>query len=405
MLTIAGTTALAVLWVVLPIIDIMSGPDETQVSTSSPKGDFVLHFTPRTTFKRQANFETTQHPEVSPKGDFLGWFPDTGNIELEFQITQTEDPLRFETPKYKTPNFAEQTTTRLVAFANAPFPFYGREPRSNRPFMTKRGGELVHVTGSGRVFKANQTFADPRALIHIPKGFDIEAPGVIVVFYHGHGATLRRDIYQRQRVPQQITHSGVNAVLVAPQFAVNARSSSAGKLWEKGGLRRFLDEVAVQLAAEHGAPGAHRVFAKMPVVIVAYSGGFEPAAWSVSRGGLGDRVKGLVLLDALYGHVDRFANWIKSNRSAFVINAYAGGSPRRNSQRLKTVLRQKGIPYRTHLNGQLWPGNVVFLSAVTSHRNYVTKAWTKYPIADMLRRLHYVLGDPPVNLRTLAATQ
>lgn len=390
MSALAGLAALAVYGVVLPVLEIGSKPEPTPaVSTSdgTEKGGLEFRLVLRPGFDSEPEAATTLHPDVSAKGDFLGWFPETANMELEFQITQTEDPLAFERPSFSFPSIVERTTTRLVAFANAPFPFYGRNPRSNRPF-SKHGGR----------------YRDPRALIHIPKGFDIESPGVMVVFYHGHGATLRRDVYKRQQVPQQVSASGVNAVLVAPQFAVDARDSSAGKLWEKGGLRRFLDEVATQLAEEHGAPGARAVFARMPVIIVAYSGGFEPAAWSVSRGGLGDRLKGLVLLDALYGHVERFAHWIGSNRSAFLIDAYAGGSPARNSQRLKSLLRANDISYQSRLNGQLRPGSVTFLAATTSHRRYVNKAWTKSPIADVLRRLRHIIGKPPPHLAKIAAT-
>ena len=45
---------------------------------------------------------------------------------------------------------------------------------------------------------------------------------MIVVFFHGNGATLERDVRDRQMVPQQISDSGVNAVLLAPQMAVDA---------------------------------------------------------------------------------------------------------------------------------------------------------------------------------------
>ncbi len=69
----------------------------------------------------------------------------------------------------------------------------------------------------------------------------------MVVFFHGHGANLARDVRDRQQVPAQITAAGTNAVLVAPQFAVNAADSSAGKFWEPNGFKRFLDEAAVKL--------------------------------------------------------------------------------------------------------------------------------------------------------------
>ncbi|MHA4874941.1 hypothetical protein ACX0FC_16380, partial [Enterococcus faecium] len=81
--------------------------------------------------------------------------------------------------------------------------------------------------------KEADVFNDRRALLHIPQGFDANKPGVIVVFFHGHGANIADDVRDRQQVPEQISASGVNAVMVAPQFAVNAADSSAGKFWEK----------------------------------------------------------------------------------------------------------------------------------------------------------------------------
>jgi hypothetical protein len=57
---------------------------------------------------------------------------------------------------------------------------------------------------------------------------------------HGHGAILARDVRDRQQLPEQISAAGVNAVLVAPQFAVDAADASAGKFWEPDGFKRFL---------------------------------------------------------------------------------------------------------------------------------------------------------------------
>ena len=85
---------------------------------------------------------------------------------------------------------------------------------------------------------------------------DVRKPGAIVVFFHGNGATLERDVRDRQLVPQQITDSGVNAVLLAPQLAVDAADSSAGKFWQPGGLKRFVAESTEHLARLTGDPRA-----------------------------------------------------------------------------------------------------------------------------------------------------
>ena len=72
----------------------------------------------------------------------------------------------------------------------------------------------------------------------------------------------------------------------------------------------------------------------MPVVIVAYSGGYLPAAYSLAHGGARERIKGVVLLDALYGEPDKFARWIEQERGhAFFVSAYSDFVARRRTTR------------------------------------------------------------------------
>ena len=58
-----------------------------------------------------------------------------------------------------------------------------------------------------------------------------------------------------------------------------------------------------------------RTFFKLPVVIVGYSGGYLPTAYALSVGGIsGSALRGMVLLDALYGELDKFEDWIATVR-------------------------------------------------------------------------------------------
>jgi hypothetical protein len=252
----------------------------------------------------------------------------------------------------------KQAHTHLIGFENSAFPSPGK------------------------------SYTDNRVLIHVPAGFDVRKPGVIVVFYHGHGATLERDIRDRQLLPKQISESGINAVLVAPQLAYDAADSSAGKLAERGGFKRFMAEAAEQLARIYGDARASQAFAKMPVIIVAYSGGFVSAAHSLHVGGLGKRVRGVVLLDALYGEIDKYSSWIAKNRSGFFVSAYTAYTKRHDDE-LARILRDKGISVTDELNGPLKPGTVAFLQTAENvrHRDYVTLAWTEHPVTDILLRI------------------
>jgi len=290
--------------------------------------------------------------------------------------------------------------TALVALKSSAFPYLGNNPRTDRPFLdVAEGGRRGHRALGGHVYWQDQTYNDNRVLMHIPRRFDIDRPGVIVVFFHGNGATLERDVRDRQALPRQISDSGANAVLLAPQLAVDARDSSAGKFWQPGGLKRFLAESAEQLALLSGDPRTAAKFAAMPVVIVGYSGGFLPAAYSLSVGGADSRIRGVVLLDAVYGELDKFAGFIDRRRDAFFVSAYTR-STKRHQDELMRMLRDRGVSYAEDFDAPLRPGSVVLVETPpgVSHRDYVTQAWTRNPVQTVLAQ---IAGSP--SLTRLAA--
>jgi len=254
--------------------------------------------------------------------------------------------------------FDARSKTDLVSFQTAPFPHEGR------------------------------SYSDNHVLLTVPPGFDANRPSVMIVFFHGHGATLARDVRDRQKLPDQIAASGVNAVLVAPQFAFDARDSNPGKFSDPGGFKRFLDEAALQLAKLHGDPRTIRTFSNMPVVIVSYSGGFGPTLAVLDRGGVPkSRLRGIVLLDSLYSGVDRFANWIADNRSGFFVSSYTPHL-RAHNMELQSVLRARSVPFGSELKPDHMAGSVTFLPAgPISHRDFLTHAWADNPVKDVLVRL------------------
>jgi hypothetical protein len=292
------------------------------------------------------------------------------------------------TPPMERPSAKEDLTT-LVSMKSSAFPYSGENPRSEAPFLNiSKGERRGHRSYSGKVYWQDETYNDSRVLVHVPEHFDAKKPGVIVVFFHGNGATLERDVRDRQMVPQQISDSGVNAVLLAPQLAVDAADSSAGKFWTPNGFKRFMDESAAHLARLYGDPNSAKAFANMPIVIVGYSGGFLPTAWSLEVGGVTKRVTGVILLDAVYGELEKFASWIENNRSGFFVSSYTRYTKRRD-QELMAMLREKGIAYREDMDAPLRPGSVVFVQTPdgVTHRSYVTQAWTEHPVKDVLVKM------------------
>jgi hypothetical protein len=308
-----------------------------------------------------------------------------------YRIASLEPPASASRP-------ARDELTTLVSMKSSAFPYSGNIPASDAPFLdVSNGDRRGHRSLSGRVYWQDQTYNDSRVLVHVPESFEVRKPGVIVVFFHGNGATLERDVRDRQLVPQQISDSGVNAVLLAPQLAVDAADSSAGKFWQPGGFKRFMDEAALNLARLTGDSRAAAAFADMPIVIVGYSGGFLPTAWSLEVGGVADRISGVVLLDAVYGQLDKFAGWIARNRTGFFVSSYTRYTARHDRE-LMSMLRDKGIAVSEDFDRPLRPGSVVFVETPegVSHRDYVTAAWTRNPIQDVLTKM--AAAAPPIRI-------
>jgi hypothetical protein len=137
----------------------------------------------------------------------------------------------------------------------------------------------------------------------------------------------------------------------------------------------------------YGDPRSAFTFARMPIIIVAYSGGFGPTLSVLDRGGVRSRVRGLVLLDALYSGIDKFADWIADNRSTFFVSSYTPHTAHHNAY-LERLLRKRSVPYGSELRNSHLRGMVTFLPAGDiSHRDFVTHAWADNPIKDILVRV------------------
>jgi len=281
------------------------------------------------------------------------------------------------------------TKIQLVPFETSPFPYSGPVPDKNMTFLDVVNGERHgHTSLRGGVYWQDLTYSDKRALLMIPRGFDIRRPAVIVVFFHGNLATLTRDVRNRQQVPRQVEQSGLNAVLVAPQFAVDALDSSSGRFWEPGVFAKFLDEATERLAKLHGDARARAVFERAPVVIVGYSGGYNPAAFALAVGGASQRIRGVVLLDGLFAEFDKFADWLAKRPPAFFVSAYSKAARAEHAELMK-MLDERGVSVQKTLPRQLTPGSVTLIDAgdQVQHNDFVTQAWVSDPLRVVLARI------------------
>ena len=274
----------------------------------------------------------------------------------------------------------------IVPFATSPFPYDGSIPGSGgKPFLdTISNGRRAHTSPRGGVYTDVPTYDDRSVLLATTPHFDAQR-AVLIVFLHGNLVRLERDVVHRQRVVAQVAASGLDAALVAPQFAVDALDSSAGHFWDAGGFGRFLDEAADKLAAFSGASAD--AFRSMPVVLVAYSGGYNPAAAILADGGAGSRIAGVILLDAVYAEETTFADWIVRARTSFFFSAYSISSAPGNLA-VEAEVRRRGIAVTEGLPPELGPGVTAFYAVgAVPHNDFVTRAWAADPLRLALSRI------------------
>ncbi len=296
---------------------------------------------------------------------------------------QTTQKAAAAPPRPAGPQPLADGKSQLVPFNASAFPYRGFLPGSRKPFLDARvGNRRGHTSLRGDVYWENPTYSDRRSLLYLPPGFDPQRPVTLVVFFHGQGATLERDVMMRQAVPRQVAESGQNIALIAPQLALDAGDSSAGNFWRPGHFAAYVDEAAERIMRLYGDRAIGRRLNLAGVVIVAYSGGYLATAYALDRGGANHRVKGVILLDALYGDEDKFAAWIaRERRQAFLFSAHTD-STRDEHATLQGLLEKKRVPFTRGLPTALTPGTVAFLpcGGIDLHGDFVTRAWRADPL-------------------------
>jgi hypothetical protein len=158
---------------------------------------------------------------------------------------------------------------------------------------------------------------------HVPAGFDTTQPIHLVLYLHGADQCVTRlalsgDVVCRTGwrprkgwdLASRHDDAGTNTVFVAPQFLLWG-GGSAGKMADRGYFRSFIEELLHDTLAP-GLGGPRTLDDVADITIVAHSAGHMPLSAILDRQDLDDKVKNVVLLDALYdGRVGTYVRWLE----------------------------------------------------------------------------------------------
>jgi hypothetical protein len=246
--------------------------------------------------------------------------------------------------------------TIRLQLATAPFPHPAR----------RNGYEYNQVQ-----YPADPHYVNSTVAVFVPRGFRPDGPVNLVFFFHGWDSTID-DAQQRFDLDRQFSVSRARALLVLPELAWDAPDSFGGKLEEKGGFTRLVNELLGALATMGVIDGRHLG----RIMLAGHSGAFEVIALILANGDLAANIQEVCLFDAVYARTSQFAAWIEKRAGRFVSVSSADGEETTVVGDLIADLKADGVPYALvaddpDSDAQAMSARVVFLQSRSDHYGVV----------------------------------
>jgi hypothetical protein len=186
----------------------------------------------------------------------------------------------------------------------------------------------------GKTFSGAAHYSDSSTYIFVPDYFDKKKPFVFVFYFHGWGNNIDTALIQFQ-LKEQFYNAHINAVFVFPEGPQNAPDSYAGK-WEQSIVfNNFMKELEPFLV-ERKVIDAKPV--KPSMIIAGHSGAYRVMSYILLHSNY--NCKSIILFDALYGEIEKFAMYLQMHPLTKFINIYTNeGGTMQNSKDLETCFK------------------------------------------------------------------
>ncbi len=208
----------------------------------------------------------------------------------------------------------------------------------NSPFPHKLRAE--GYTYNGKFFSAEDHYQDSTVLIFIPKYFELKDSVDFVFYFHGWGNNIDKSI-EKFNLIEQFYNSKKNAIFVFPEGPKNSQDSFGGKLEEKNKFSDLLSEINSEL---------EKIFNLQikigNITLAGHSGAYRVIAYIILNGGLTDKIKNVILFDALYADTEKFTYWLDHFKGNFIDIYTENGGTKSESENLMNCLQAWGIPYK-----------------------------------------------------------
>lgn len=218
--------------------------------------------------------------------------------------------------------------TRLY-LKNSPFPHPSRQ--SGHTYKNLRFTYAVN-------------YSDSSAIVFLPKGYKtLNEQNDLIVHFHGWNNEVLNVMHNFNMLPQ-LYNSHKNAILILAQGPKNAMDSAGGKIEERNGLKRFIQEI-LNILKDDKKIANNKIG---QIIISAHNGGYRPAILGLVNGGLEKNVKELFLFNAFYDLTDLIIPWLKMDKDHRLRSIYTESLAPEHREFLK-LLYENGLRYNNVL--------------------------------------------------------
>ncbi|MGC9941838.1 MAG: hypothetical protein ABSE48_08375 [Verrucomicrobiota bacterium] len=251
---------------------------------------------------------------------------------------------------------------RLVVaqFASAPF-----------PHPERAAGHKYH----GQFFSATEHYSDSTVALFIPKNYHAGSKVDLVIHFHGWNHTVAGALPEYKLI-EQFAAADKNAILIVPQGPRNAPDSFGGKLEDTNGFKVFVNEAVAKLETNGVLTNSNTEIGA--IILSGHSGGYHVMAGILDHGGLSDHIREVWLFDALYGNVDNFTMWQKSQDGRLLDIYTDHGGTKDETEFLMRSYQTNGVSFFANEDTNAVPDNlqtnkIAFLHTDMVHNDVVSK--------------------------------
>lgn len=234
-------------------------------------------------------------------------------------------------------------------------------------------------TYQGKTYLAKDHYNDSSFIVFIPKKFNTSKPYEIVVWMHGWFNTIDSTI-QSFNLIEQFAQVKQNAILVFPEAAKNAPDSYAGKFEQPHFFKQFLQDVIILLQQKKllikSKPSS--------LIIAGHSGAYRAMSYITLYSNY--TINAILLFDALYGEVEKFAMYLRNNKSCKFFNIYTkdGGTMNTSIQLFKTMQAWQWNVHSITNESFTKEQQILFVSSPKNHTTVLTSFQLAYQWATSL---------------------